>query len=255
MENTKIEWTDHTFNPWYGCQKVSPGCDRCYAERLMDHRFKKVKWGPHGRRKRASEQSWKMPVRWERQARESGRRIRVFCASAADVWDNRAPSEWRTELFELISETPHLDWQLLTKRPANIEKMLERATSHLKPWPWPNVWLGATAEDQHHYDRRWKVLRRIPAALHFISYEPALGPLELSADADLPDWIIAGGETGARAKVMKPRWARDLRDQCDARRVAFFMKQMTSKAPIPEDLLVRQFPESPGYQPNGRRDS
>ena len=135
-----------------------------------------------------SEQNWKNPLRWDRQAHESGRRIRVFCASLADIWDNKVPPEWRVELFELIGETPHLDWLLLTKRPGNIEKMLERATSHLKPWPWPNVWLGATAEDQDHYDRRWKVLRRIPAAVHFISYEPALGPIELSDNARLPDW-------------------------------------------------------------------
>ena len=249
MENSKIEWTDNTFNPWIGCQKVSHGCDRCYAEAMMDHRYGRVEWGPHGERKRTSEQNWKMPLSWERQARESGRHIRVFCASLADVWDNKVPTEWRVELFELICETPHLDWLLLTKRPGNTEKMLEKATLHLKPWPWPNVWLGTTAEDQEHYDQRWKMLRRIPAAVHFLSYEPALGPIELSANAGPPDWVICGGETGHGARFMKPRWARDLRDQCRELGVAFFMKQMTNKDPIPIELMVRQFPRRTDWTP------
>src|SRR4051812_42414847 len=124
MENTRIEWGDHTFNPWMGCQKVSPGWDRCYAENMMDLRYHKVQWGPHGERKRTSELNWKKPLKWEPQARASGRRFRVFCASLADVWDNQVPSEWRTELFELICKTPQLDWLLLTKRPENIAKML-----------------------------------------------------------------------------------------------------------------------------------
>src|SRR3954468_1422847 len=97
MENSKIEWTDHTFNPWIGCQKVSPGCDHCYAEALMDTRWGKVEWGPHGERKRTSEANWKQPLKWARQA--NGRRPRVFCASLADVFDNRVPKEWRLDLW------------------------------------------------------------------------------------------------------------------------------------------------------------
>ena len=109
----------------------------------------------------------------------------------------------------------------------------------------PNVWLGTTAEDQERYDHRWPILRAIPAKVHFISYEPALGPLEIRTEADdhYPDWVICGGESGHGARYMKPRWARDLRDECEELDVAFFMKQMTKKAPVPDDLLVRQFPE------------
>ncbi len=88
-ENSKIEWTTHTFNPWIGCQKVSPGCDHCYAEALMDTRWGKVKWGPHGERKRTSEANWKQPLRWAKAA--NGTRPRVFCASLADVFDNQVP--------------------------------------------------------------------------------------------------------------------------------------------------------------------
>src|ERR1039457_1132728 len=245
MENSKIEWTDNTFNPWMGCQEVSPGCDHCYAEEMMDHRYGKVEWGPHGERKRTSEENWKKPLRWDRRARETGTRLRVFCGSLADIWDNRAPKEWRRDLFQLIAATPNLDWQLLTKRPEKIGKMLPVAIAGLEPWPWRNVWLGTTAEDQEHYDRRWPILSEIPAAIHFVSYEPALGPLVLPTGSKLPDWIICGGESGAGARMMEPQWARDLLHNCQHAEVAFFMKQMTGKKPIPPDLLVRQFPKSP----------
>src|SRR5450830_1554464 len=196
-ENSKIEWTDHTFNPWIGCQKVSPGCDHCYAE--AQNSFRKWNggtWGPHAPRKRTSDTNWKIPLRLARQARKTGARPRVFCASLADVWDNRAPKEWRADLFQLIAATPELYWQLLTKRPENISKMLPAAIAGLKPWPWPNVWLGTTCEDQKYYDHRWPILSRIPAAVHFVSYEPALGPLVLPSGSLLPDWIICGGESG-----------------------------------------------------------
>ena len=244
-ENSKIEWTDNTFNPWIGCQKVSPGCDHCYAE--TQNAFRKWNggtWGPHAPRKRTSEENWKNPLRWNRQARETGTRVRVFCASLADVWDNRAPQEWRRDLFQLIAATPELDWQLLTKRPENIAKMLPTAIANLKPWPWRNVWLGTTCEDQKHYDRRWQILSEIPAVVHFVSYEPALGPLVLPSGSPLPDWIICGGESGAGARMMDPQWAHDLLLHCQREKIAFFMKQMTGKKPIPKDLLVRQFPKT-----------
>jgi protein gp37 len=239
-EFSKIEWTDHTFNPWIGCQKVSDGCDHCYAESMMDHRFHKVQWGPHGIRKRTSVANWGQPFRWARDAATRGKTARVFCASLADVFDNKAETAWRMDLFDLIRMTPELDWQLLTKRPENVERML--------PANWgmgyPNVWLGSTAEDQKNYDRRWRLLGAIPAQIHFISYEPALGPLQITPDAKgmLPDWVICGGETGTGARYMKKIWARNLRDECAELGVSFFFKQMTNKKPIPPKLLVRQFP-------------
>jgi len=238
-ENSKIEWTTHTFNPWIGCQKVSPGCDHCYAEALMDTRYGKVQWGPHGERKRTSEANWKLPLRWAKQA--NGTRPRVFCASLADVFDNRVPKEWRADLFSLIEKTPEMDWLLLTKRPENIKKML--------PQNWEmgykNVWLGTTCEDQENYDRRWPILRAVPAHLRFISYEPAIGKLSIIYDAQgLPDWIICGGESGKETRYMEPQWAEDLKDQCGRFGISFFMKQMTDKKPIPENLLLRQFPRA-----------
>jgi protein gp37 len=238
-EFSKIEWTDHTFNPWIGCQKVSPGCDHCYAEAMMDHRYGKVEWGPHGERKRTSVANWRKPRQWAKAA--NGSRPRVFCASLADVFDNKVPAEWRSDLFQLIRDTPELDWLLLTKRPENITKMLP------KDWGdgWTNVWLGATCEDQANFDRRWPILRGTPAAVRFVSYEPAIGPLRLNWSdgfATLPSWIICGGESGHGARYMEPRWAENIRDDCEQMSIAFFMKQMTGKKPVPDDLLVRQFP-------------
>lgn len=244
-ENSKIEWTDHTFNPWIGCQKVSPGCDHCYAEALMDKRYGKVQWGPHGERKRTSEANWKLPLRWAKQARGTGKRPRVFCASLADVFDNQVPAEWRLDLWNLIALTPELDWLLLTKRPENVVKML--------PTWWEkfelagHVWLGVTAENQEQYHRRWERIQDAPAAVRFISYEPAIGPLMLDSAwslTRLPHWIICGGESGHGARMMDPNWARDLRDVCASSGVAFFMKQMTGKKPIPDDLMVREFPRA-----------
>ena len=132
-KNSAIEWTDHTFNPWEGCTKISPACDNCYAaERAA--RYKTVEWG--GPRRRTSKSNWNKPLKWERQAStfafEEGRRQRVFCASLADVFDNQVPEEWRADLWDLIRACPSLDWLLLTKRPQNIEKMLPEFWDEIK---------------------------------------------------------------------------------------------------------------------------
>jgi protein gp37 len=241
-ENSLIEWTTHTFNPWIGCQKVSPGCDGCYAEHLMDTRLHRVEWGPHGERKRTSEANWRKPRQWAKDARGAAERPRVFCASLADVFDNQVPKEWRADLFHLIWETPELDWLLLTKRPENIAKMLPWA---MQATAWPTVWLGTTCEDQEHYDRRWPILRAAPAAVRFISYEPAIGPLRLFGEAPWPDWFICGGESRQgkhEPRAMDPDWARAVKYGCNYHGLAFFMKQMSGGAPIPPDLMLREFP-------------
>lgn len=236
-ENSKIEWTDHTFNPWIGCQKVSPGCDHCYAETLSN-RYGWVEWGPHGERKRTSEANWRKPLQWAKAARGTGARPKVFCASLADWLDNRVPTQWRGDLGQLIAETPEVDWLLLTKRPENYQKLAPWAVSH----PPANVWLGVTAEDQQHYDRRWGIMSAFPATVHFISYEPAVGPITHLWGR--PDWVICGGESGHGARCMNRTWADAVRQQCDTYGIAFFMKQMTARKPIPADLMVRQFPSA-----------
>jgi protein gp37 len=241
-EKTEIAWCDSTFNPWIGCQKVSAGCDNCYAETLMDKRYHKVEWGPHGERKRTSEANWNLPLRWAKAARLTGERPKVFCSSLADVFDNKAPNGARDDLFRLIEATPELNWLLLTKRPENIAKMLPAAWVSHPDGVQQNVWLGTTCEDQAAYDRRWPILRSIPAQVRFISYEPAIGPLRLHIGASQPDWIICGGESGAGYRDMPWEWAADISGDCALRGVAFFMKQMAGKKPIPPEMMVREFP-------------
>jgi protein gp37 len=182
---------------------------------MMDHRYHRVQWGPHGERKRTSPENWRNPFKWAKDA--NGRRPRVFCASLADWLDNQVPSRWREDLAAIIEKTPQLDWLLLTKRIEMFGK--------LSPWQSDavpkNVWIGTTCEDQKHFDRRWPHLFEIEA-IRFISYEPALGPLVL--DDAQPHWVICGGESGPGARMMDAAWARSVRDECAVKGVAFFMK-------------------------------
>jgi protein gp37 len=255
--NSKIEWTDHTHNPWIGCTKVSPACDHCYAAVSTPARAMHVEWGAGQPRHRTSEANRKEPLRWnanhDKFFAEHGRRQRVFCASLADVFDNEVPTAWRTELFEIIASTPHLDWLLLTKRIGNTPSMIMDALqgmflrSNVEPptWPWPNVWLGASIVNQEEADRDIPKLLQVPAAKQFLSMEPLLGPVDLSIPLGLKlgwdkedkpfwwpnhlpqiDWVIVGGESGTHARPMHPDWARSLRDQCAVAGVPFLFKQL-----------------------------
>lgn len=323
-ENSKIEWAHHTFNPWYGCQPVGPGCDHCYAEGWAK-RSGLVQWGPGAERRRSSAANWKKPLRWDRQAEiaieawekfkatQPGLtdqaleaqgfvkpvRPRVFCASLADVFDNAVPAEWRADLFRVILQTPYLDWLLVTKRIGNAHRLMEeavyRVTGSQTGWPWHNVWLGITVCNQAEANRDIPKLLAVPARVRWLSIEPLLGPVDLSrwieqidhcgfcgvehepgqvvvrdsgadvcpscgtenvtistwgheqaeryrtgeryndestagrADIDgtspTINWVVAGGESGPKARPMRPDWARSLRDQCAAAAVPFLFKQ------------------------------
>jgi len=243
-ENSKIEWTDHTFNPWIGCTKVSPACDHCYAEAMMDTRYGRVRWGAGEDRVRTSPANWQLPRRWNRQAEKTGTRPFVFCASLADVFDNEVDDLWRHQLFQLAEETPSLIWLFLTKRIGNVMKMTDPfAGNRMLPH---NAAVGATIANQFEYDRDrmklWEVKQRLNPLFTFGSFEPMLGPIIL--DKHAPDWIICGGESGREIRDMPEQWPRDLRDGSARFERAFFMKQMAGKKPIPADLLVRQFPVS-----------
>ena len=240
VANSKIEWTDHTFNPWVGCTKVSPACDGCYAENLIANRFGRAQWGAGEARERTSKANWRKPIAWDRQATATGKRPLVFCASLADVFDNEVDPAWRADLMDLIEATPNLIWLLLTKRIGNVRKM----TAGRLPG---NAAIGATIANQEEYNRDAVKLAEVRAALRplfsFGSFEPLLGPIALNDLA--PDWIIVGGETsqGAhRARLMPSEWPRAMRERAAHLNRAFFMKQMTDKHPIPLDLLVREYP-------------
>lgn len=240
-ENSSIEWCDHTFNPFIGCTKVSPGCDNCYAEHLMDKRMHKVVWGTK-ERIRTSPANWRKPIAWNAAHAEffalHGRRQRVFCASLADVFDNAVDPSWRADLFDLIEKTPNLDWLLLTKRIGNVMSMVSEAAQYQfdlncleKPRLPENVWIGATIVNREEMLRDAEKLLAAPARVRFWSVEPMLcdlGEIPLNL---MPDWVICGGESGSNARPMHPDWARDLRDQCDAAGVKFFFKQWGEWAP------------------------
>lgn len=263
-ENSAIEWTDHTFNPWIGCTKVGPGCDHCYAETLSRARLG-VEWGLGKPRRRTKD--WAKPLRWNRAAAafaeaNGGRKQRVFCASLADVFDNEVDPAWRRDLFDLIAATPNLDWLLVTKRIGNVTKMLENiGIGHLPA----HVWLGITVVNQTEADRDIPKLRAAPATIRFLSVEPMQGAIDLDELLYLPcpnsldglpmdpstgayeccsrcdwtgiscepalDWVICGGESGSGARPIHPDWARTLRDQCDAAQVPFLFKQWGEWAP------------------------
>jgi protein gp37 len=257
-ENTKIEWADHTFNPWEGCQKVGPGCDHCYAE-ARNARFGggvAPNWGPGAPRRRTSVANWNQPLKWDHKAWSNGARARVFCASLADVFDNTVDPEWRADLFALIQRTQHLDWLLLTKRIGNVLAMLPPSFDGASPYgAYRNVWIGATVVNQEEADRDIPKLLDVPARVRFLSIEPMLGPVDLSEwlpiEAVLPlanpwrrrtkfgepdsgiGWVIVGGESGPGARPMHPQWARDLRDQCAAAGVAYLFKQWGEWSPWP----------------------
>lgn len=222
-ENSKISWTTHTFNPWIGCSRVSPGCENCYAENLMDHRYHRVEWGPGKPRSRTK--TWNDPVRWNKEAAASGVRAKVFCASLADWLDEEVPAQWREDLFDLIDRCPSLDWLMLTKRPQNAVAMLP-----LDWWdnPRPWVWFGVTAENQKYWDLRVPMLAKIPACLRWVSYEPALGPLVIdTARAHPVDWLIIGGESKqtSPARPFAIEWAESAILQCRENDIVPFMKQ------------------------------
>lgn len=197
--DSKISWTDHTFNPWMGCTKVSPACDHCYAETLMK-RTGRARWGDDAPRVVTSDDYWRTPLRWDAKAAEAGRPALVFAASLADVFEDRPDVvDARYRLWDLIEQTPNLIWLLLTKRPENVYRF---APDRWLGWPagemnghtirehkpeWPsNAWIGTTVEDQQHADERIPHLLRVPARVRFLSVEPMLGPV------DLDPWLHVG---------------------------------------------------------------
>jgi protein gp37 len=236
-ENSTIEWTDNTFNPWEGCARVSPACENCYAETRDKRRLfgPELHWGVRAPRLFHGDAYWKQPLAWNRRAAEAGERRRVFCSSLADVFEDRRDLDpHRARLWRVIEATPNLDWLLLTKRPQNIGRLAA-------PWSagsWPsNVWLGATVENQKYADERIPELLRHGAAVRFLSCEPLLGPLDLTRWLGRLAWVIAGGESGPGARPSAIDWIRAVRDQVVGAGVAFHFKQWGNWTPTGEQLV------------------
>jgi protein gp37 len=289
---TKIEWTDKTWNPVVGCTKVSPGCDHCYAEK-MAHRLSKNpatpwyrdtirggKWSGTGV---FVDHILEQPIHWKKPCR-------VFVGSMTDLFHPKVPFEWLDKVFTVMALRPQITFQVLTKRPERMRKYLTQfsvehyhqlfertafemygekaaiqvansmnnvlADGYNIGWPFRNVWLGVTAENQLWANRRIPILLDTPAAVRFVSVEPMLGPVEIRAlnvhQSVVPsaqdgllggerlmrngewessgygpglDWVVCGGETGPKARPMWEHWARALREECEASGTPFFFKK------------------------------
>jgi protein gp37 len=232
-DKTIVAWTNKTFNPWRGCTKIDPGCRNCYMFTAQSR---------YGRDPNivTRTKTWGDPVRWQAEAAREGKQTLVFTCSWSD-WFHADADEWRSEAWRLVKSCPNLTFQILTKR-------ADRIAANLPPdWGegYPNVWLGVSISESK---GAWRSdeLRKIPARVRFISYEPALGPLADTLDMTGIHWVIAGGESGPGFRPMDLQWARDMRDKCRASGVAYFFKQ--SAAPRTEmgieldGQIVREFP-------------
>lgn len=273
MKNSAIEWTHHTFNPWVGCTKVSPACDRCYAETWAKRAGHPELW--NGSRRRTKPANWRGPLKWNAAAAARGVRERVFCASLADVFDNEVPQQWRVDLWELIRATPSLDWLLLTKRIGNARRMLPHP---FYATDWPNVWIGATVVNPEEIARDVDKLLELHVGIRFLSMEPLLARCDLAYHFGMQwnrtmrcwegtssrpfnrrgvdgfsgiDWVIVGGESGGAPRPLEEAWALELREQCAVAGAKFFMKQGSAANwpafkdfdTFPAALRVREIPE------------
>lgn len=223
-ENSGIVWTDATFNPWWGCQKVSEECLHCYADR-QSKRYGQDCFGPNHARRFFGDTHWNEPLKWARKASKEGRKWRVFCASMADVFED-APGldEHRRRLWALIELTHHaLDWLLLTKRPDVMRKILPPSVARV-------AWCGATV-GLNRWRTRLDELERIESLVRFVSCEPLLGYVDMHAWLPRLQWVIAGGESGPMFRECKREWVVSLRDQCAEAGVPFFFKQWSGLRP------------------------
>lgn len=247
---TKIQWTQRTWNPWQGCRKVSPGCKYCYMYR------DKQRYGQDPMTVvRSAPVTFNAPLRWPTPNL-------VFTCSWSD-WFIEEADGWRADAWDIVRRTPHLTYQILTKRP-------ERILSHLPPdWGqgWPNVWLGVSAENQATANERIPLLVQVPAAVRWVSAEPLIGSVDLEPWTDSTpglDWVVVGGESGPQARPMFAAWALSLLEQCQAAGVPVFLKQAGevlardwgcrdrlggNPDEWPEAFRVRQYPKGGQYGP------
>jgi len=277
-KDSAIEWTDHTFNPWHGCFKITSGCANCYAETLSKRFGHEKHWGYQVPRRHFGEKHWEEPLKWNAKAIEEEAIKLVFCGSMCDIFENNpmddTMDEDRKQLWDLIENTDNLFWLLLTKR---LEKVMTTIPWHWNEWP-ENVAIGASIENQNTAEFRIPALLKMPAKHGFLSIEPLIDHIDLERAVNWLweeedeqeyefkhnprgeiDWVIVGGESGPRSRLMNLDWVRDLREQCFDAQIPFFVKQLgthwarservytkskkgENSELWPEDLRIRQIP-------------
>lgn len=239
--DTKISWTDFTYNPWVGCTEVSPGCDNCYARELAERRGW-AKWGAQEPRHLFKSTTARL-LKLNRKAESTSERKKVFCMSLGDILDNEVDQSQRDELWNLIEQCNALDWQLLTKRIGNAEKMFpERWLRNELP---AHVWLGITVVNQEEVDRDIPKLLRIPAGIRWLSVEPMLGPIKVR---DPIDWVVCGGESGSKRRELDLCWLENIVAQCQVKNIPVWVKQDSAPRPDTQGRIfdawwIREFPK------------
>jgi len=233
MANTSIEWTELTWNPTTGCDKMSPGCKFCYAE-IMSRRLKAmgIEKYKDGFELRTHESALDIPYKWKKPAL-------VFVNSMSDLFHNDVPLDFIKKVFKVMTDCPHLTFQVLTKRSERLKELAPQLN-----WP-QNVWMGVSVED-HSVTNRINDLRLVPAAVRFLSCEPLIGSLGRYSLRDI-DWVIAGGESGARPRPMDPKWVLEIRDKCIQSNTPFFFKQWggRNKKVAGRELVGKTYSELP----------
>jgi protein gp37 len=263
-DKSKIEWTDATWNPLAGCTKVSPGCANCYAERMakrlramgqekyQDAVDDKGRWTGRVWLAAAESDLMTQPLRWQKPRR-------IFVGSMSDLFHEAVPFEFIRRVFHVMMDAGWHTFQVLTKRPAQALAFFHwyNETYWRKGWNdddifeqfarlHPNIWVGTSAENQAAYDERVGDLVRLPVAVHYLSLEPLLGPIDMDllgrnygrnyrGWSERVDWVIAGGESGPGVRPMHPDWVRSIRAQCQAADVPFFFKQYGAWGPCPTE--------------------
>lgn len=248
---TKIEWTGATWNPVTGCKMKSPGCVNCYAQRMAGSRLRNHPSRKGLTRKNVStgQHIWNGKVHynmdWLEQPLQWKKPRKIFVAAHSDLFYSEVAQSFIDLVFAVMEAARWHTFQVLTKRPYRMAEYLARR-NYFQPASdcLPHVWFGTSIEDQMRSHRLRPLLESV-AGTTFLSCEPLIGPLDLQLDRYRrpPSWVIVGGESGPRARVMDPAWARSLRDQCKEADVPFFMKQMARGEAIPPDLMIREFPK------------
>lgn len=209
---TGIEWTDRSWNPVTGCDKVSPGCTHCYAEAIT----KRFKNGfPNGFDLTLYPERLEIPTKWKKPCK-------IFVNSMSDLFHEDVPLDFIQKVFDVMRGTPRHTYQILTKRADRLAELAPKLEWH------SNIWIGVSIELQT-YNHRIDALRKVPACIRFLSCEPLLGPLKLNLEGI--DWVIVGGESGINCRKLNPEWVQSIRDQCLIADVAFFFKQWGGLTP------------------------